>query len=183
MAHEIGVPRLPEPPKEWSPRWMQDHIRVVSQWMVRMTSETNEESGTVSVQEVTTDSLVGPSDGTILVDTTAGEVIILLPDPTTVVGREFTVKKISTDVNRVKIGATAGTLEQAHNAFLLAPYSSTTWKSDGTDYWLIAQIIGNSMMIAPAAGSLVTAGVAPSLRHITPGTGTLTITGVVATTR
>jgi hypothetical protein len=177
MSHEVGVPRIPEPLKEWDQRWFRDFIRVLEGWMQAMTSESEEEAGAVAVQEITSDTDAGPNDGLFLVDTTAGEVTVTLPDPGDVLGREFTIKKITGGPNCALVRATNGSVERTGVYCLLKQYAAITVKSDGVEYWIVAQVVGGDTRIIPSAGGLVFG----SSATIAPTTGGLTLTGVAPT--
>jgi len=136
MSHTVGVPRLPEPPKEWSPGWMQNHILVMTNWMLRMTAESNAEAAAESVREVTVSSLVGLADGFILVDTTGGNVTLTLPDPALVIGREFSVKRSTAGANTLDISPAVGLIDNAASASIVFQYETLRFKSDGSNYWI-----------------------------------------------
>lgn len=163
MSHEIGAPRLPQPTNEWSPVWMRDFVRVLSDWMVRMTTETSEELAYESVSTITADTSAGEADGMFLLDTTSSDVVLTLPDPAEVLGKEYVAKRISGGSYQAVVTAAAGSLEQSAALYLMDQYTSYTVKSDGTDYWIVAAVYGNSMIISPAVGTLTAAGIAPTV--------------------
>jgi len=136
MAHNVGVPRLPEPPQEWTTLWMRDFIRVLYNWMTLLTSETVEESGATAFSTVTVSTTLGPVDGFVLVDTTAGNITITLPDATTVLGREFTVKRSTAGANTLTVATVSGNIDGGSTALIPAQYTALRFKSDGTDYWV-----------------------------------------------
>lgn len=171
------IPRLPEPPKQWTPGWMQDFIRVLTHWMVHTSSLSRAELGETAARLVTESTTVGLSDGTVLVDTTAGEVVITLPDPATVTGQRFTVKRTDTGTASAVINAAGSSVEKAASIYLFLRFSSVTLVSDGAEYWLTASVTGNARVIAPSAGSLQFTGAQPVTGRIVPGTGSLTASG------
>lgn len=77
------------------------------------------------------------ADQVIFVDTTAGDITITLPAASTVVGKAFTVKKISSDGYRVTIARTgADLLDGETSQVYIAPMTSVTWVSDGVSQYL-----------------------------------------------
>ena len=71
--------------------------------------------------------------------TGAGAITITLPDPTTTTGRTITVKKTTTDViDAINVVPTAGLIDGAASYPLPASaYSTLSFRSDGTDYWVV----------------------------------------------
>jgi hypothetical protein len=138
MSHEVGVPRLPEPTQQWSLSWMRDFIRVLTVWMQHMTAETHDEKAARYFPTVTVDTLLGPSFRSVLVDTSLGNIIITLPDPSTIIGEEFLVKRITAGFETVTVfveGA-AGDIEGLPSA-AVAANECVRFKSDGTNYWIV----------------------------------------------
>ena len=136
MSHEVGVPRMPVPPKEWDAGFMRDFVRLLEDWMRRMTSESNEEAGMTAFSEVTVDTVVGLAGGFYLVDTTAGNITITLPDATLVLGREYTVKRLTAGANTLTVTPTSGSIDDGASATIPTQYEALRFKSDGTDYWV-----------------------------------------------
>ena len=122
--------------------WMRDFLRVMFNWMTRMTSETNIESGAIAFSTVTVSTAIGPADGFVLVDTTGGNITITLPDATTVLGREFAVKRSTAGVNTLTVTATSGNIDGAATFTIADQYSTITFKSNGTDYYIVSGYIG-----------------------------------------
>lgn len=143
MSLNVGVPRLPEPSKEWTLGWMQDFIRVLGFWMQQITTPSSVEVGATAFSTSTVSTLVGPNDGCILVDTTGGNITITLPDATTVLGREFTVKRKTAGTNTLTVAATSGTLDAAVTLAIVDQYSTVTFKSDGTNYYIVSGYIAS----------------------------------------
>lgn len=81
---------------------------------------------------VTASAAIAATRGTILVDTTAGDVTITLPAG----GIEYTVKRITGGVNVLTVTTTAGTIDDAASLTLDHQYESIDLKSDGTNYWI-----------------------------------------------
>jgi len=141
VSHEIGTPRMPAPPANWDAVYMRDFNRLLEDWMRRMTSESNQEAGGIAFSEVTVDTLVGFAGGFYLVDTTGGNIAITLPDATLVLGREFVVKRKTAGANTLTITPTSGTIDGAVNLAIVDQYSTVTFKSDGTDYFIVSGYI------------------------------------------
>lgn len=159
----VGVPRFPEPPKEWNDRWMSDFIRVLSSWLVRAIAESDEELGETSIELVTADRAMGPRDGFLLVDTTGGNVLITLPTPSrALIARPFVVKRISGGSNTLTVVPPSGTIDDASSVKLMAQYDTLRVVCDGTDFWIN--------------------GGASLLTHVWPISATLTGSGSVSAT-
>ena len=133
-----GVPRLPAPSEEYDPVVFEQAWRVVRQWMLQVTSPSQEEVGETAIETTTaTAVIVGLAGGTYLVDTTAGAVTVTLPDPSTVRGRMFVVKRITAGANTLTIQATTGNIDNAATTTIATQYNALRLKSDGVGYWLI----------------------------------------------
>jgi len=137
MAHNIGVVNLPHPPEKWTAAFAQDVHRVIQDWMRRATSETVEEAASTAFSTVAVSTSAGPKDRMFLVDTTGGNVIITLPAPSTVLGREFVVKRSSAGANTLTVAGSAGNIDNAGTASVTAQYEVLRVKSDGSNYWKI----------------------------------------------
>ena len=85
------------------------------------------------------DYLAVPADNTILVDATAGDITVTLPDAATTIGYPFTVKRIDTvRANKVTVVVEAGQLIDGRtNGINISSYSSYTFKSIETGYIII----------------------------------------------
>ena len=116
--------------------WMRDFLRVMFNWMTRMTTETQEEAGAVAFSTVTVSTAIGPADGFVLVDTTGGNITITLPDATTVLGREFTVKRTTAGANVLTVATVAGLIDTFASVTIMTQYTALRFKSDGTDFWI-----------------------------------------------
>lgn len=76
------------------------------------------------------------NDCVILVDTTAGNVTITLPDVTSISGKNYTISKVSTDANTVSIVETNGALVDGCSQYTIATYrESITLISDTIAYF------------------------------------------------
>ena len=82
---------------------------------------------------ITATAVVTARNGTILVDTTAGNVVVTLPAN----GLVYRIKRISGGTNTLTIATSAGLIDQAATMTLDIQYESVTLKSDGTDYWIV----------------------------------------------
>jgi hypothetical protein len=76
------------------------------------------------------------TSGLALIDTTAGNVTVNLPDATTSVGYLFTVKRTTAGANTLTVQADSGNIDGVATALLPTQYDSLTFRSDGTDYWI-----------------------------------------------
>lgn len=136
MSTATSVPRLPDPPGVWDPNFLREYNRVLSGWMQQVVSVSNFEKSRRAFQTVTTDTALGPADGFVLADTTAGNVTITLPDATTVMGYEYAVKRATAGANTLTIDTVGGNIDGAASTAIAAQYDYLRFKSDGTDYWI-----------------------------------------------
>ena len=86
-----------------------------------------------SVSTITATTVVTATSGTILVDTTAGNVTVTLPAN----GTTYTIKRITAGANTLTVATASGLIDNAATASIAAQYESITVKRDGTDYWII----------------------------------------------
>lgn len=82
---------------------------------------------------ITATTVVTARSGTILVDTTAGNVTVTLPAN----GLTYRIKRITAGANTLTIATAAGNIDGASTATISIQYESITLKSDGTDYWVV----------------------------------------------
>jgi hypothetical protein len=82
---------------------------------------------------ITATTVISARSGTILVDTTAGNVTVTLPAN----GLVYRIKRITAGANTLTIATASGNIDDAATASLKNQYESVTLKSDGTDYWIV----------------------------------------------
>ena len=82
---------------------------------------------------ITATTVVTARSGTILVDTTAGNVTVTLPAN----GLVYRIKRITGGANTLTIATASGNIDNAATASLAIQYESVTLKSDGTDFWVV----------------------------------------------
>jgi hypothetical protein len=134
MAQNVGVPRMPVPPSVWNAGFMRDFIRVLEDWMRRISSESNREAAALAFVETDVDLSLGPADGFCLASTDISNITITLPAANTVFGREFTVKR-KTSGRTLTIDTVSGEIDESASTTINSRYDSLRFKSDGTDYW------------------------------------------------
>lgn len=133
-----GVARLPNPPEKYDGRYFDQVWRTLRLWMNSVVSQSQSEVAELAIETTTATSVtVSLSGNTYLIDTTAGSVTVTLPDPSTVVGRTFIIKRITGGGNTLTIQGTSGNIDGAASVSISVQYNSLTFKSDGTNYWLI----------------------------------------------
>lgn len=76
-------------------------------------------------------------DETILCDASGGALTVTLPNVATCVGLTLTVKKIDASANAVTIG---GVVDGTTNPTLAAQWNSMTMQSNGTQWYLLANV-------------------------------------------
>jgi len=82
---------------------------------------------------ITATTVISARSGTILVDTTAGNVTVTLPAN----GLTYRIKRITGGTNTLTVATAAGNIDNAATASIKNQYESVTLKSDGTDYWIV----------------------------------------------
>jgi hypothetical protein len=142
---EAGVPRMPNPPDGYDKEYFEQVWRVFRQWAQQLVAPSKEEIGEGAVEQVdTTPIMVGLSSGAIFADTTNTAIIVTLPGPSTVRGRQFVVKLIiKPGANNVTVKSASGNIDGTAGATgvtISTLYAAKTFKSDGTDYWIIGSV-------------------------------------------
>lgn len=94
------------------------------------------------ITSVTADTTLGALHYTVLVDATAGDVVITLPTAASAfsggVGRVYNVKKTDVSVNTVTVdGDAAETIDGAATQVLTDQYQAMTIQSDGTSWGVL----------------------------------------------
>lgn len=128
------------------------------------------------------------NDGVLLVDATAGNVTMTLPDVVTEAGRTYTIKKTDASANTVTVLPTSPTtIDGAVSVVLTAQNQSVTVVASGTEW----EVLGQANILAPSGVSgSGTAGVIPkwatstSLTNsiIAEAAGVVTVTGGLSVT-
>ncbi len=86
---------------------------------------------------VTADAGPLDSDKTLLVDATAGAVMITLPAASDSAHRVMSFKKVDASGNAVTIDAGTDTIDGAGTQVLAAQYDGLTIQSDGTEWFIL----------------------------------------------
>lgn len=90
------------------------------------------------IQNIRTANVSGPvllDDGTILVDTSAGNVVLTLPAASPSKGRRYTFKKVSSDANSFTV---SGNVDgDATGVTVMAQYEAVAVNSNGTVYFVL----------------------------------------------
>ena len=130
-------PNLPNAPKEYDRRWLDNMLQILTAYFRGLDSPNPVLYSILHTEEVTSSTLLGVLDGFTLVDTTGGNVAITLPDADAAFGYLYTVKRISGGVNALTVSATSGNIDGSPTASIVTQYVSLSFRSDGTDYWII----------------------------------------------
>lgn len=135
----VNTVRLPDPPEDYDQSFFQKFNNIIGKWMVQLQSPSNLDVGEIAIETTTATTVtVALSGGMYLVDTTAGGVTVNLPDPSTVLGREFTVKRITAGANTLTVQGVAGNIDGAATKTMATQYMSRVFKSNGTNYFIKA---------------------------------------------
>ena len=108
------------------------------------------------VISVASDLVLGPSHAIVLANAAAGNRTIYLPDPIANEGKTYTIKKIDSSPNAVKVESRTfshdtANIDNGPNRFLTTQYSSITIVSSGGHWWVIASNLNsNTSTTAPA---------------------------------
>jgi hypothetical protein len=99
-----------------------------------------------------TDLVLGPSDAIVLASASAGMRTIYLPEPRANEGKVYTIKKIDSSENAVKVESRTfsrdtANIDDAKNRFITGQFSSITVVSSGGHWWVIES---HSISSAPA---------------------------------
>lgn len=80
-----------------------------------------------------------PTDETVLVDASGGNVTITLPS-SPVIGKKYTIKKIDTGSNSVTVQPSSGSIDNAANVVGTLPYGGWTVQYNGTNWYIVSRI-------------------------------------------
>lgn len=97
----------------------------------------HEDGYVASVVSVTSNYVVQGSVGVLLVDATAGAVIVALQAPGEAKGKRLSVRKTDATANNVFVGAPTGLINGAATLVLTAAAPSCTFVSDGTNHFTV----------------------------------------------
>lgn len=80
------------------------------------------------------------NDSAIFVEVPTANVTVTLPAAAGLAGREYTVSKDATATYTVTIAATSGSVLGGTNPMVAGAVHSSTWCSDGTNWYCIAYV-------------------------------------------
>lgn len=137
----MAAPALPIPDNTYSAPYMQRMLSVLRLYFdsqVDVAIQKVNNSGELVVSSSAATAIEAASTGgAYFVDTTAGNVTVTLPAASTVVGRSFIVKRKTGGTNTLTVQTVSGNIDGGATASIPTQYTSLTFKSDGTDYWVI----------------------------------------------
>jgi len=96
-------------------------------------------TGTVT-STATTPYTLAVTDGTVLVDATAGNKVVNVSQGAAYTGRIWCVKKVDSSGNTVTITPASGTIDGTATKVLSVQYQSRIFISDGTNYHILGQV-------------------------------------------
>jgi hypothetical protein len=98
-------------------------------------------NGSISsnITKVAANYTVASTDNTVLADATSGAITITLPNPGTISGRIYTIKKIGTGGidNALTITPTSGTIDGGANYIIYNDWTFVCLQTDGTNWYVI----------------------------------------------
>jgi len=77
------------------------------------------------------------ADSVLLADATGGAFTVALPSPSSIAGRQYTIKKIDSSANTVTIASTAGNIDGATTKVLSSQWQAARVVSDGSNWFVI----------------------------------------------
>lgn len=134
--------RLATAPLDYDQRYFNLLFGSLWTWLDKLSGQTQLEVAATAVTTVTANYVVGLSDGLVLASTTGSSVTTTLPDATIVLGREFTVKRTTAGANTLTVQATAGNIDADASFTIDVQYEAHTFKSDGSNYWIVSSHYG-----------------------------------------
>lgn len=93
--------------------------------------------GFYDVIQITTDTILNSSHENILCDATGGSITITLPEPSSIAGKQYTIKKIDNTGNNVIIDGGLTTIDNDNNKILPDQYNSVRIITDGNEWWVL----------------------------------------------
>ncbi|HJW16382.1 MAG TPA: hypothetical protein VJ499_04650, partial [Flavisolibacter sp.] len=121
-----------------------DHVNAQTDLRVGTTGSANstvQVDGSISmnIKTVTANYTLTGSDNTVLANTTGGAISVTLPDPTTIAGRIYTIKKIGTGGldNQLTITPTGGTIDGGASFVIYNDWTYVTLQTDGSNWYII----------------------------------------------
>lgn len=139
----MAAPALPDAPAEYSQSYLIGLTRILRLYFTGQVDVKDPVLTALStIGTYTASASVGNVDGgVILVDTTAGAVTITLPAASKSKDYSFTVKRITATANGVTVTATSGNIDGGASVTIGTQYKALTFKSDGTNYWIIGAYV------------------------------------------
>jgi len=134
----VSTPRFPDAPKTWASHWMNDYTRVLTAWIIRLVSSSEEETGETAVSIISSSYSIGMRDGFVIVDTTSGVITVTLPNAVRSSGRHFWIKRSNAGGNNCNVGSAGGGIDGHGTVVLTAQLSGINVKSDGYNWWIIS---------------------------------------------
>lgn len=138
----MGVPNFPVAPESYNKRQMDQFVRILTLYLQELANTEALEAAQSSMR-ATTDTAVTVllTDGVVLVDTTAGNTTVTLPDPAVALYNTYGVKRTTGGTNTLTIQSAEGTIDGGTSS-LVGQYDFLACKSDGTNYWIVSRITG-----------------------------------------
>jgi len=136
----MAAPALPEPPKAYEQVYMRNLLRILRLYFLGQVDIKDPVLRSLSTSVTVTAATVTlgvQQGGVVLVDTTSNAVSVVLPAASDAIDYQFIVKRISGGANALTITATSGNIDGGASASIAIQYVSLTFRSDGTDYWIV----------------------------------------------
>lgn len=71
------------------------------------------------------------------IDTTGGNVAVMLPAADESISRVYTVKRLTAGINTITVSAVSGNIDNAATHSVPTQYDKFRYASDGTNYWVV----------------------------------------------
>ena len=122
-----------------NPDLIKDHLRIMSRGINSAIGFANRNFIEWSITETSTDITLGDNDTVVLVDASSGNVVVNLPEVSSVNERLYTIKKTDISANTVTLtpSSTSATVDGAINKVISSQYVAHTIVSNSSNWWIL----------------------------------------------
>ena len=136
----MAAPALPTPPEKYDRRYFENLLNVLRLYFISDVDQKDPVLRALSTSSTYTGATVslGVQDGGVtLISTTANAVSVVLPAASLCKDYQFIVKRVSGGANTLTVTATSGNIDSGASAVINTQYTSLTFRSDGTNFWIV----------------------------------------------
>lgn len=133
------APNLPVPPQVYESRYFDQLLQTLRTYFMQVDQRDPVVQAFTTISTITdSTATLGLNDaGLVLADCTSNDVTVTLPPPADAMDYMFTVKRKSGGANTVTITTPSGTIDGSASVDILVQYVSLSFRSDGTNYWIV----------------------------------------------